>query len=223
MATLTVQAVSGTPPWHDLEVEARVVTPDGSASFVIGEGSAASFPVGTEVHVKATDEDWFLSWMAEGSLLHGSADANDSFMLTQDTTVIGLAKGAQRLNYQHTDSSRVVVSVAGGDAPLELNRGISSSTRRYITVRGGTALSLTAESNNAGSTGLRVYGEYSQTSANVLSSSSVMSIGAPYVAISGGAAPYGTGTVMGTMANGQAVVDLTTSKKRLGRNYLENK
>ncbi len=110
------------------------------------------------------------------------------------------------LNYQHTDSSRVVVSVAGGDAPLELNRGTSSPTRRYITVRGGTALSLTAESNNPSGTGLRVYGEYSQASTNALSSSSVMTIAAPYVAISGGAAPYGTGTVMGTMANGQAVV-----------------
>ncbi len=98
--------------------------------------------------MKATDEDWFLSWMAKGSLLHGSPVAEDSFMLTQDTTVIGLAKGAQSLNYQHTDSNRVVVSVAGGDAPLELNRGTSSPTRRYITVRGGTALSLTAESNN---------------------------------------------------------------------------
>lgn len=33
-----------------------------------------------------------------------------------------------------------------------------------------------------------------------------MTYAAPYVAISGGAAPYGTGTVMGTMANGQPVV-----------------
>jgi hypothetical protein len=197
-------------PVDNLTVTARVVTPDGENSFVIAEGAnegnGVDLPIGSEVHVQAEDGEWFSGWYAEGTLLTGSSSPSDSFILTQDTEVVGIIKGSQQLAYQETDSVKIVAEVAGGDDPLELARGESYFGYRFINFRSGTHLSLRAVSTNASDLGVIVSGDYYHTTTTTTAASRVASIDYLTASVTGGSSPHGTGTISATISDGYAAL-----------------
>ena len=133
----------------NLAVIARVTTPDGSENAVVSEGQVKAFPAGVEVKVEATEAAWFASWSAPDSLLDGSGQALDSFILTGPTTIRASMKGTSVVEHSDNAYEQVTLSVAGGDEPLVLERGEGEVSDRYIKVREGTLLSAVVTRRNS--------------------------------------------------------------------------
>jgi hypothetical protein len=121
-------------------VTARVTTPDGSEELVIGEGQDMDFPLGVEVRVKTDEPSWFSHWTAPDSLLDGSDQPSDSFILTENTEIRAGLQGTWVVEHPDNSYQRVTLNPAGGDEPLVLARGQGKITDRYIKVREGTLL-----------------------------------------------------------------------------------